>query len=158
VFVRGPGNHLFLNTLDGGNWSNWQDLDIAVGKELSCVDQFKWGAHCFDSSGGSAMYYANLTEKTGNDIPVADIGGIVSGKVSAIAEGADGDVLHAFVRGPGDKIWVNTWDADWSGWAQLNDTVKSAPACAMKKTGGDLWCASIRNSKVLMTLIDDSEF
>lgn len=157
VFVRGPANHLFMNTLDGGNWSDWQNLDVVVGETLSCVDLFKWGAHCYDSTGGSAVQLTNVTEKTGGDIIVDDVGGAVKGTVGAVTVGANGDMLRLFVRGPGDKLWANTWDEGWSDWYQIDTTVKSAPSCAQKKTGGDLWCASIRNNKVLMTLVDSDE-
>lgn len=156
VFVRGPANHLFLNTLDGG-WSDWQDLDIVVGDKLGCVDFLKWGAHCYDSTGGSAVQLTNVTEMTGSDIIVDDVGGAVSGKVGAVSTGANGDLLRLFVRGPGNKLWANTWDEGWSDWYQIGATMKSAPSCASKKTGGDVWCASISSGKVLMTLVDSSE-
>lgn len=158
VFVRGPANHLFMNTLDGGSWSDWQDLDKVTGATLSCVDLFNWGAHCYDSSGGSAVQLTNVTEETGAGIVLDDIGGAVNGKVSAISTGSDGDVLRVFVRGPGNKLWVKTWDASWDDWQQLDASMNSAPGCAMKKAGGDLWCASVSGGAVKMHLLDDSEF
>lgn len=159
VFVRGPANHLFMNTLEGGGWSDWQDLDKVTGSQLSCADLFNWGAHCYDSSGGSAVQLTNVTQTTGPAMIEDDIGGAVSGKVSALSTGPDGDVLHVFVRGPGDKLWVKTWDGSWADWEALDATMKSAPGCAMKKAGGDLWCASVGPSgKVTMSLIGASEF
>jgi hypothetical protein len=159
VFVRGPSNHLFMNTLDGGSWSDWQDLDKVTGEKLSCVDLFNWGAHCYDSSGGSALQLTNVTETTGAAMIEDDIGGAVNGKVSAISTGSDGDVLRVFVRGPGNRLWVKTWDGAWTDWEQLAAILGSAPGCAMKKSGGDLWCASVGGGgKVKMTLLDSSEF
>lgn len=158
VFVRGPANHLFLNTLDGGKWSDWKDLGIETGTMLSCTDLFGWGAHCYDSTAGSALQLTNVTKDTGAAIVKDNIGGAVSGKVSALSTGGDGEVLRVFVRGPGDKLWVKTWDGGWADWEQLDATMKSAPGCAVKASGGDLWCASVGGGKVTMTLLDDSEY
>lgn len=159
VFVRGPGNSLFMNTLDSGAWSDWQDLGKTTGTALSCVDLFNWGAHCYDSSGGSAVQLTNVTQTTGPAIVIDDIGGAVNGKVSAVSTGADGDVLRVFVRGPGNKLWVKNWDASWADWEQLDATMNSAPGCALKKAEGDLWCASVgAGGKVTMNLIYEGEY
>ena len=159
VFVRGPADHLFMNTLDGGAWSDWQDLDKTIGTALSCVDLFNWGAHCYDSSGGSAVQLTNVTMTSGPAIMLDNIGGAVNGKVSAISTGADGDVLQVFVRGPGNKLWAKTWDASWNDWQQLDASMSSAPGCAMKKSGGDLWCASVgAGGAVKMHLLYEGEF
>ncbi|MEQ1769770.1 MAG: hypothetical protein ABL879_08000 [Devosia sp.] len=159
VFVRGPANHLFMNTLESGSWTDWQDLDKVVGDKLSCVDLFNWGAHCYDSSGGSAVQLTNVTMTAGPALTTDDIGGAVNGKVSGISTGSGGDELRVFVRGPGNKLWVKTWDGDWGDWDQLGASMTSAPGCAMKKTGGDLWCATVgAGGAVKMYLLDDSEY
>ncbi|MGV3492096.1 MAG: hypothetical protein ACO1OG_12335 [Devosia sp.] len=159
VFVRGPANHLFMNTMEGGGWSDWQDLGKSVGEKISCVDLFNWGAHCYDSTGGSAVQLTNVTETVGPAIVLDDIGGAVNGKVSGISTGGDGDVLRVFVRGPGNKLWVKTWDGGWDDWNQLDASMNSAPGCAMKKAGGDLWCASVTGGgAVKMHLIYDGEY
>jgi hypothetical protein len=159
AFVRGPANHLFMNTLDGGSWSDWQDLDKVVGATLSCVDLFNWGAHCYDSSGGSAVQLTNVTQTTGAAMIEDDIGGAVAGKVSAVSTGSGGDDLSVFVRGPGNKLWVKHWDGAWNDWTALEPTLASAPGCAMKKTGGDLWCATVTGGgAVKVYLLDSSEY
>jgi len=160
IFVRGPANHLFMNTLDSGAWTDWQDLGITTGAQISCTDLFNWGAHCYDSSGGSAVQLTNVTVDTGASIVQDDLGGAVNGKVSALATGSEGDELRVFVRGPGNHLWMKMWDGGWSDWADIGAPITSAPGCAMKKAGGDLWCASVASGggAVTMHLIDNSEF
>jgi len=154
VFVRGPADHLFLNTLAGGKWSDWQDLEGTTGTLLSCTDIFVSGAHCYDTSNGKALQLTDITNKTGNDVEVEDLGGIISGKASAVATNG-GNALHVFVNGPGKRLWVKTWDVGWSDWTQLPTTVISAPGCAAEKSGDVFWCADVEaNGAVKMVRLD----
>jgi len=158
IFVRGPANHLFMNTMAGGAWSDWQDREGVTGTALSCTDMFVSGAHCYDSTGGSAQQLTDVTHNKGSDVVVENLDGAVTGKVSAVASGADGDLLRVFVHGPGNKLWVKTWDSDWSDWAMLPVAMTSAPGCATPKSGYGTWCATVKPSgAVTMTLLDDSD-
>ncbi len=118
VLVRGPANHLFMNTLDERRAGPTGKISTrSPSAAIACVDLFNWGAHCYDSSGGSAVQLTNVTEETGAGMVLDDIGGAVNGKVSAVSTGADGDELRVFVRGPGNKLWVKTWDTSWDDWS-----------------------------------------
>jgi hypothetical protein len=158
VFVRGPANHLFMNSLEGGAWTDWQDLDGTVGDQLACTDMFLSGAHCYDSSKGSALQLSDITNTTGNDVKVEDLGGIISGKVAPVATGSKGNKLFVFVNGPGKRLWVKSWTGAWSDWTQLAATVVSAPACAVSKSGDAFWCADVEgNGSVKMVRIAADE-
>src|SRR5260370_1303924 len=83
VFVRGPQNHVFMNSLIGSKWTDWKDLQGVVDGEISCARVFKLGAHCYDSSGKGVLQLMDVTHKTGKDVVTQNLGGAVSGKVSA---------------------------------------------------------------------------
>lgn len=158
VFVRGPADHLFMNTDDGG-WSGWEDLDVTFGGNPGCTDILVFGAHCYDTSGGSAQQYSDLTRETGASIFVDELGGIIEKKASGVATGNAGNTLRVFVHGPGHRLWFKKWAGGaWQEWEQLPVTVNSAPSCTIKKSGGDAWCASIESDgTVKMILIDNGE-
>lgn len=160
VFVEGPGNLLFLNAFDGDEWSDWQNLEVTVGGAVACTDILVVGAHCYDTSGGTAVQYSDLTRNTGSDILLADLGGQVNGKAAPVVSGKKGNNLHVFVNGPGKRLWVKTWDGEFSDWTQLPVAIGSgAPGCGVKKSGGDVWCAVVDggNGPVTAIQIGDDE-
>ncbi|MEQ1901029.1 MAG: hypothetical protein ABL866_09880 [Devosia sp.] len=155
IFVRGPLNHLFINTLEDGNWSDWQDVGGVIGPALACVKVFKLGAHCYDTTATGVRQLADVTHKTGVDIAIEDLGGAVTGKASAVNTT---NAVRVFVMGPGHKLWVKTWEGGWSDWSQTPASQNSAPGCAMDSTGTQAWCASIGPAgAVTMNLLDESE-
>jgi hypothetical protein len=157
VFVRGPADKLFVNSFDGG-WTDWQDLDVTFGGNPGCTDILVFGAHCYDTSGGSADQYSDLTRETGASIFVDHLGGAIEKKASGVATGNAGNTLRIFVHGPGHRLWFKKWNGGWQDWKQLAVTVNSAPGCTIKKSGGDAWCASVESDgTVKMILIDNSE-
>ena len=157
VFVSGPENLLFINTYDGA-WSDWQSLEVKVGGAVACSDILVVGAHCYDTSSGSADQYSDLTRQSGSDIFVDHLGGAIEGKVSAVASGMSGDTLRVFVNGPGHRLWFKKWDGTWHEWAQLPVTVGSAPGCAIRNGGGDAWCASVESDgTVNMSRVGEGE-
>jgi len=144
VFVEGPGGRLFLNAFDGDEWSDWQNLSVKVGGAVACTDILVVGAHCYDTSGGSAVQLSDLTRNTGSDVLIADLGGQVNGKAAPVVSGKKGNHLHVFVNGPGKRLWVKSWDGQFSDWTQLPVAIGSgAPGCGVKKSGGDVWCAVV---------------
>lgn len=158
AFVSGPDNLLFIDTFDGKGWSDWQSLDVKVGGVVACSDILVVGAHCYDTSSGSAEQLSDLTRTSGSDIFVDHLGGAIEGKVSAVASGMNGDTLRVFVNGPGHRLWFKKWDGQWNEWSQLPVTIHSAPGCAIRKTGGDAWCASVQDDgKVKMVLVSEAE-
>jgi len=157
VFVSGPDNLLFINSYDG-KWSDWKSLEVKVGGSVGCTDILVLGAHCYDTNSGSADQYSDLTRTSGSDIFVDHLGGAIEGKVSAVASGMNGDTLRVFVKGPGKRLWFKKWDGIWHEWAEIPVTVGSAPGCAIRKGGGDAWCASVENdSTVKMIRIGEGE-
>ena len=155
IFVRGPLNHLFMNTLGGGKWSDWQDREGTVGKALSCAAVFNLGAHCYDTTASGVLQLTDITHQTGTDVVVENLGGAVSGRVSAVSAG---DIFRVFVLGPSQKLWVKSWSGDWSDWQQTDVDLGSAPGCAMTADGGQAWCASVGgDGTVTMNLIDEAE-
>lgn len=144
VFVSGPNNLLFLNAFDGDEWSDWQNLDVSVGGAVACTDILVVGAHCYDTSGGSAVQFSDLTRTSGDDVLIADLGGQVNGKAAPVVSGKKGNNLHVFVNGPGKRLWVKSWNGQFSDWTQLRVALGSgAPGCGIKKSGGDVWCAVV---------------
>lgn len=157
IFVRGPGNLLFMNSFDG-DWTDWKNLDVAFGGDPGCTDILVFGAHCYDTSNGSARQFSDLTRQTGAGIFVDDLGGLITQKASGVATGNAGNTLRVFVNGPGQRLWYKKWQNGWQDWAQLPVTINSAPACAIRKSGGDAWCASVMaDGTVKAILIDNSE-
>ncbi|MEO8758171.1 MAG: hypothetical protein ABI398_10530 [Devosia sp.] len=155
IFVRGPLNHLFMNSLVNGSWSDWKDLKGVVGTSVSCARVFKLGAHCYDSSANSVLQLDDVTHKTGTDVVTEKLGGLVTGRVSAV--GNDW-ALRVFVNGPGQKLWINTWDKGWSDWQQTDVTMSSSPGCDVDSTGTIGWCANVTPSgSVTMNALLDGE-
>ena len=134
IFVRGPLNHLFMNTLGGCKWSDWQDREGTVGKALSCAAVFNLGAHCYDTTANGVLQLTDITHQTGTDVVVENLGGAVSGKVSAVSAG---DIFRVFLLGPGQKLWVKSWSGDWSDWQQTDVDLGSAPGCAVAANGSE---------------------
>lgn len=158
VFVEGPGNLLFLNAFDGNEWSDWQNLEVTVGGAVACTDILVVGAHCYDTSGGTAVQYSDLTRNTGSDILIADLGGQVNGKAAPVVSGKKGNNLNVFVNGPGKRLWVKSWDGEFSDWKQLPVAIGSgAPGCGVKKSGGDVWCAVVDGGNGPVTAIQIGE-
>ena len=158
IFVRGPADHLFMNTFDGDGWTSWEDLDVAIGGDPGCTDILVFGAHCYDTSAGKAEQYSDLTRESGAGIFVDDLGGIITDKASAVTTGNSGKTLRVFVNGPGSRLWFKKWNNTWQDWVQLPVAIGSAPGCAIKKSGGDAWCASVQgDGTVQAILIDASE-
>lgn len=159
IFVRGPADHLFMNTYDGGDWSDWEDLDVTIGGDPGCTDILVFGAHCYDTSGGNALQYSDLTRETGASIFVDDLGGIITGRASAVATSNSGKTLRVFVNGPGKRLWFKKWNNAWQDWLQLPVAIgNGSPSCAIKKSGGDAWCAVVMaDGTVTAILIDNSE-
>lgn len=144
VFVAGPGKLLFINTLVDGDWSDWQSLGVTVGGTVACTDLLTEGAHCYDTSAGSAVQYSDLTRTTGDDILIADLGGAITGKAAPVSFGDDDDALLLFVNGPGHRLWVKSWDGTFGDWQQLPIAIGAgAPGCAIRKSGGAVWCATV---------------
>jgi hypothetical protein len=143
IFVRGPADHLFLNTFDGDDWTDWQDLDLTVGSAIGCTDILVLGAHCYDTSGGSARQYSDLTRESGASVFIDELGGAIEGKVSAVATGNAGNTLRVFVKGPGSRLWFKKWNGSWQEWKQLPVAIGSAPGCTIRKSGGAAWCATV---------------
>ena len=157
VFVSGPENTLFINTYDG-SWSDWKSLGVKVGGTVACTDILVLGAHCYDAGANGAEQFSDLTRTSGDEIFVDHLGGAIAGKVSAVATGMNGDTLRVFVNGPGKRLWFKKWDGGWQDWEQLPVTVGSSPGCAMRKAGGDAWCASVEaNGTVKMIRIGEDE-
>lgn len=158
IFVRGPNDLLFWNEFKDGGWSDWQNLETNVGTELACSDIFVSGAHCYDTSGGSAVQLTDVTHWVNPAITTEDLGGAIEGKVSGVATGGKGDTLRLFVNGPGHRLWFKKWKGSWAEWKQLPVTVNGSPACAMKKSGGVAVCLSIENDGTTKAiLIGNSE-
>lgn len=153
IFVRGPQNHLFMNTL-AGKWSDWQDLDGTVGSAVGCVQVFSLGAHCYDTTASGVKQLTDITHKTGNAVVVDNLGGLVTGRVSAVSTG---DAVHLFVLGPQKRLWIKSWSGgSWSDWQQTAVPLTSAPGCAIDASGTVGWCASIGGSGAvtLAALVD----
>jgi hypothetical protein len=147
VFVRGPGNLLFMNTQDeGGDWSDWESLGVTFGGDPACSDILVFGAHCYDTSSGAADQFSDLTNKTGADVFVDHLGGAITHNASAVATGSAGDTLRVFVNGPGKRLWMKKWHGAWADWVEIPVTVNSAPGCAIKKNGSVAWCASVESN------------
>lgn len=146
IFSRGASNHLFMNTLTD-LWSDWKDLDGTIGSRFSCAAVANLGAHCYDSSKGNVLQVTDITHQTGSSVVVEDLGGSVSGKVSAVWAG---NAMHVFARGPGDSLWTNEWSGSWSGWTQTEQMIGSAPGCTID-AAAKAWCASVsKDGTVLM--------
>ena len=89
---------------------------------------------------------------------VADLGGQVNGKAAPVISGKKGDHLKVFVNGPGKRLWVKSWDGAFSDWTQLQVAIGSgAPGCAIKKSGGDVWCAVVDGGNGPVTAIQISD-
>lgn len=145
IFMRGEANHLFMNTLTD-LWSDWEDLDGTIGARYSCAAVANLGAHCYDSSKGNVLQVMDLTHQTGGDVVVEDLGGNISGKVSAVWVG---NAMHVFARGSNDALWLNDWTGAWSGWKETELFIGSAPGCAIDGDG-KAWCASVSSNGVQM--------
>lgn len=146
IFMRGDGNHLFMNTLSGGQWSDWEDLDGTIGGRFSCAAVANLGAHCYDSSKGNVQQVMDITHQTGSDVVVEDLGGDISGKVSAVWAGNE---MHLFARGSNDALWLNDWSGSWSGWSETEQVIGSTPGCAIDGAG-TAWCASVNKDGSVM--------
>lgn len=146
IFMRGAANHLFMNTFDAAQWSDWQDLDGTIGARFSCAAVANLGAHCYDSSNGNVQQVMDITHQTGNSVVVEDLGGAVDGKVSAVWAG---NAMHLFVRGPNDSLWLKDWNGSWSDWKQTEQVIGSAPGCAID-AAGKTWCASVNQNGTVM--------
>lgn len=139
IFMRGAKNHLYMNTLEGGDWSDWEDLDGTIGGQFSCAAVADLGAHCYDSSKGNVFQVMDITHQTGSDVVVEDLGGDINGKVSAVWAG---NSMTLFGRGSNDALMINKWTGAWSGWTQTEQVIGSAPGCAIDGAG-KAWCASV---------------
>lgn len=154
IFVRGPQNHLFLNSLINGKWSDWQDLQGTVGSDVGCMQVFALGAHCYDTTSKGVLQLTDITHKTGKDVKIDNVGGLVTGRVSAVATH---NILRLFVLGPGNTLWMKYWQNNkWSDWGDMGETLGSAPGCAVNSTETIGWCASVNKdgSVTLNSLVD----
>lgn len=158
VFVAGPGNELFVNSRDGGEWTDWEPLGVTVGGDVACTDILNIGDHCYDSSGGSAVQLTDVTLAANDAVTKQDLGGAVEHKVSAVATGAKGNMLRIFVNGPGQRIWMKTWQGNWSEWRQLAALAGNhAPGCTIRASGGAGFCAINEGGTVKAYRFDPSE-
>ncbi|WP_417309750.1 hypothetical protein [Devosia sp.] len=159
VFVSGPANSLFRKSLEAGSWTDWIDLDLTVTGDVACSDLMGSAAFCYDTGSGSAVQMGDLTHVSGSDVIVANLGGAIKGKASAAPAGGLSQMLHIFVRGPGNTLWVKTWDgAAFSNWRDLGAGLGSAPGCDAQVEFGDIWCASVKpNGTVEMILVSIDE-
>lgn len=142
VFVSGPGNELFVNSREDGDWTGWEPLGVTVGGNVACTDILGIGDHCYDSSGGSAVQLTDVTLVANDTVTKENLGGAVTHKVSAVATGAKGNTLRVFVNGPGQRIWMKKWQGQWQDWTQLGALAGNhAPACTIRPSGGTAYCA-----------------
>lgn len=155
IFVRGPQNHLFMNSLVNGKWTDWQDREGVVSTALACMQVFALGAHCYDTEANGVLQLTDITHKTGKAVPVENLGGLVSGRVSAVSTE---NIIRLFVRGPGNTLWIKAWQGKWSDWYDMEINLGSAPGCAVDSTGTIGWCAAVnKDGTVTMSALLDGE-
>ena len=158
IFVRGPQDLLFVNTFANGGWSDWQNIGVTTGNQLGCGNIFVIGAHCYDTTKGSALQYTDVTRQTGANVVVDDLGGAIAGKPSVVTMGSKGDTLRVFVHGPSDRLWLKKWHNGWTEWEHLSAKIYAAPSCAMGKAKGPAVCAAVEpNGAVKVILLGNDE-
>ena len=151
AFVRGPGDSLWTKRNNGTSWGNWVEVPNSTFEgdpdcvykgsgEVDCVvrgldDTLRHNQGCCLNSGGATW---------------ENLGGFLLTGPTISSWGQDN--LNVVVRGPGDSLWLRTWNGnnwtDWNNW-DPDITMTTAADCTAPSPG-NLFCVIIdANGNVL---------
>jgi hypothetical protein len=128
LFVRGTNDHLYVNTFSGTTWSGWSEVPgngltlsgpttaVSIAPGGTFLNLFVRGTndHLYVNRTSGGTTWSGWSEVPGNGLTP-------SGPAATLLAFNLGNTLYLFIRGPDNKIYVNTFanGTTWSGWSEV---------------------------------------
>lgn len=134
VFVRGPGDALWMRTFNTSGGTDWSSLGGFLTSDPSAAIDASGNIFVTVRGGGNSAYVISRSAGSGSWGPFVGLGGDVTSDPTVVASG--NGAAWVFVLGPSNVVYVNsTTGGSWSGWESIGGAGTSDPAAVVDSTG-----------------------
>ncbi len=135
VFIQGPDNHVYTQTLpDTGSPGGWTDLGgVVTSRPTAAIAPNGTLSVIARGTDGAAW----IRERTGGAWGGwSPLGGVLTSALASAATG--GNELTVAAVGADNAVWVRTRTSSWSAWRSVGGAVTAEPALSATAGGGGL--------------------
>ncbi|WNG27301.1 hypothetical protein F0U62_27250 [Cystobacter fuscus] len=134
VYIRGPGNSLWVKGWNGSVWGSWLDLGGQLTSAPSATSPAPNVTHVYVRGTDNQLHVKGFANNTWGDwLP---LGGILTSGPSAVSPNPN--VTWVFIRAQDNRLWVKGWaNNTWGDWVQIGGdfTFASDPSAVSMSPG-----------------------